>query len=69
MSPMPAVRDETATLLRRLLAEVSEGRLEAPGAAGERLIRRMEGAAAALEVAPPRESARRPKSPGHRASK
>jgi hypothetical protein len=62
------VREETAALLRRLLAEVSAGRLDAPGAAGPRLVRRMEGAAAALEVAPSREAARRPKPPGRRAS-
>lgn len=42
---------ETAALLRRLLDEVEAGRLDAPGSAGARLLRRLEGAATAFEVA------------------
>ena len=42
---------EAAAVLRRLLAEVDAGGLSDGGAHGSRLMRRLEGAAAALEVA------------------
>lgn len=41
-----------AAMLRRLLDAVEEGDLDAPGSHGARLLRRMEGAAAALELKP-----------------
>lgn len=46
---MSATQREAAATLRRLLAEVDAGRLEAPGRAGERLRHRIEGAVAALD--------------------
>lgn len=51
--PRPAAssrqREEAAGMLRRLLAAVEEGDLDAPGSHGARLLRRMEGALAAWE--------------------
>lgn len=40
---------DAAELMRRLLAEVDEGRLVAEGRAGKRLRHRLEGAVAALD--------------------
>jgi hypothetical protein len=42
---------DTVRLLRRLLAEVEAGRLPAPTPRDVALVRRIEGAAAALEAA------------------
>lgn len=39
--------EEAADLTQRLIAEVEAGRLTAPGPLGSRLVRRLEGAAAA----------------------
>lgn len=40
---------ETASVMRKLLAELDAGRLDAPGRAGRRLRNRIEGAIAALD--------------------
>lgn len=44
-------KDDAATMLRRLLEAIEHGELEAPGSQGARLLRRMEGAIAALDIA------------------
>lgn len=45
-----ADRRGAAAVLRRLLAGVEEGTLSAPGSAGGRLLRRLEGAVLGLEA-------------------
>jgi hypothetical protein len=51
MSDQRSVLAEAAALLRRLIAAVHEGELEANSSQGRRLLRRLEGAAAAFEEA------------------
>ena len=60
-----STRTEAADLLRSLLDEVKAGRLVAPGSIGARLLRRMEGAAVALEASgsKPRRRASRRRAP------
>lgn len=48
-----ADRAAAARQLRSLLDAEAEGRLSAPGPAGSRLLRRLEGAVLALEAADP----------------
>ncbi|MBA2725310.1 MAG: hypothetical protein H0U53_04910 [Actinobacteria bacterium] len=51
MPDQPAVLRDAATLLRRLIDAALSGELEAESSQGRRLLRRLEGAAAALEEA------------------
>lgn len=53
MTPSGRDRADAAAVLRRILVAVDRGDLDAPGAAGGRLLRRMEGAAAAWKAAGP----------------
>lgn len=48
--------DEAAAMTERLLAEVDAGRLTARGPLGSRLVRRLEGAAAAWRSSAERQS-------------
>lgn len=50
-----STRSEAAAIMRRLLAEIDAGRLDAEGRAGRRLRNRIEGAIAALDPKPSRE--------------